>query len=114
MLDEGLKAQLRKITPKILLLTHDYNREVRETMQQLWSTMVPVEEESRVLEEKWPEILKECLDNFKAKEFRKRLSACLLLAELVPSKTWEQIEANFKDLFLGTLAITDDDIDKVK
>jgi hypothetical protein len=32
MLDEGLKAQLRKITPKILLLTHDYNREVRETM----------------------------------------------------------------------------------
>jgi hypothetical protein len=51
--------------------------------------MVPVEEESSVLEEKWPEILKECLDNFKAKEFRKRLSGCLLLAELVPNKTWE-------------------------
>jgi hypothetical protein len=76
--------------------------------------MVPVEEESSVLEEKWLEILKECLDNFKAKEFRKRLSACLLLGELVPNKNWQQIEGSFKELFLGTLALTDDDIDKVK
>jgi len=76
--------------------------------------MVPVEEESSVLEEKWQEILKECLDNFKAKEFRKRLSACLLLVELIPTKTWQQIEGNFKELFLKTLALTDDDIDKVK
>jgi len=76
--------------------------------------MVPVEEESSVLEEKWQEILKECLDNFKAKEFRKRLSACLLLAELVPTKTWQQIEGNFQELFLKTLALTDDGIDKVK
>lgn len=50
----------------------------------------------------------------KQKEFRKRLSAALVLCDLVPNRTWAQIKDKFKDLFLGSLALLDDDMDAVK
>ena len=43
MLDERLKENLMKIAPKIYLLTHDYNSEVRDTMKHLWGTLVDVD-----------------------------------------------------------------------
>lgn len=46
MLDDRLKQKLLKIAPKIYMLTFDYNQEVRDTMRQLWATLVPVEEET--------------------------------------------------------------------
>ena len=79
MLDERLRTDLMKIAPKILMLTYDYNDEVRDTMRELWATLINVEEESRLIEEKWPEILKEALVQMKQREFRKRLSASLVL-----------------------------------
>jgi len=79
MLDDGLKDDLLKITPKILILTYDYNVEVRDTMRQLWSTLIDVDKEQQILEEKWPEIFVEALSCMKQKEFRKRISACLVL-----------------------------------
>jgi len=33
MLDDRLKEKLMKITPKIFMLTYDYNQEVRDTMR---------------------------------------------------------------------------------
>ena len=45
MMDDRLKNDLLKITPKILMLTYDYNEEVRETMRQLWSTLIDVKKE---------------------------------------------------------------------
>ena len=45
LLDERLKNDLLKITPKILMLTYDYNEEVRDTMRQLWGTLIDVKEE---------------------------------------------------------------------
>jgi hypothetical protein len=50
----------------------------------------------------------------KQKEFRKRLSACLVLQDLLPNRTWAQIKDNFKELFLGSLGLLDDDIEGVK
>lgn len=50
----------------------------------------------------------------KQKEFRKRLSACLVLTDLLPNKSWKQLKDNFKELFLGSLALLDDDMDAVK
>jgi division protein CdvB (Snf7/Vps24/ESCRT-III family) len=49
VLDEKLKEDLRKIAPKILILTYDYNQEVQETMKQLWSALVDVEKESELI-----------------------------------------------------------------
>jgi hypothetical protein len=43
------------------MLTYDYNEEVRDTMRQLWGTLIDVKEEQQVIEDKWPEILKEAL-----------------------------------------------------
>ena len=65
MLDDRLKQDLLKITPKILMLTYDYNDEVRDTMRQLWATLIDVDKEQQVIEEKWPEILKEALSYIK-------------------------------------------------
>lgn len=79
MLDERLRTDLMKIAPKILMLTYDYNDEVRDTMRELWATLINVEQESKLIEDKWPEILKEALVQMKQKEFRKRLSASLVL-----------------------------------
>lgn len=45
MLDDRLKQDLLKITPKILMLTYDYNDGVRDTMKQLWSTLIDVDKE---------------------------------------------------------------------
>lgn len=45
MMDDRLKNDLLKITPKILMLTYDYNDEVRDTMRQLWSTLIDVKKE---------------------------------------------------------------------
>jgi hypothetical protein len=36
------------------------------------------------------------------------------LQDLVPSRSWKEIKPFFKELFLGTLALLDDDIDAVK
>jgi division protein CdvB (Snf7/Vps24/ESCRT-III family) len=65
MLDERLKADLMKITPKILMLTYDYNDEVRDTMRQLWSTLIDVDKEQQVIDEKFHEIVKEALSYMK-------------------------------------------------
>jgi hypothetical protein len=61
MLDDRLKNDLLKITPKILMLTYDYNDEVRDTMRQLWATLIDINKEQEIIEEKWPEILQESL-----------------------------------------------------
>ena len=45
LLEERLKNDLLKITPKILMLTYDYNEEVRDTMRQLWGTLIDIKEE---------------------------------------------------------------------
>ena len=45
MLDEKLSQDLLKIAPKILLLSYDHNDEVKETMKELWSTLIEVEKE---------------------------------------------------------------------
>ena len=45
MMDDRLKNDLLKITPRILMLTYDYNDEVRETMRQLWATLIDVDKE---------------------------------------------------------------------
>ena len=45
MLDEKLRGDLLKISPKILLLSYDHNNEVKETMKELWSSLIEVEKE---------------------------------------------------------------------
>ena len=59
MLDDKLKASLVKLAPKILLLSYDQNRDVSDTMKELWGTLVDVEEENRVITERWKEIYDE-------------------------------------------------------
>ena len=114
MLDDGLKEDLRKLTPKILLLTYDHNPEVRDTMRQLWSTLIDADKEQQVLEEKWPEIFAEALSCMKHKEYRKRISACLVLQDLLPNRKWPEIREHFTELFLQSLALLDDDVEEVK
>lgn len=83
-------------------------------MRQLWGTLIDVKEEQQVIEDKWPEILKEALAYMKQKEFRKRQSAALVLIDYLPNRTWAQVKDNFRELFLGSLGLLDDDIEGVK
>jgi hypothetical protein len=42
MMDDKLKRDLLKIAPRILLMTYDYNKEVSETMKELWSSLIEI------------------------------------------------------------------------
>ena len=72
MFDDKLKAELLKIAPKILLLSYDHSNEVKETMKELWSTLVEVEKEEQFINERWDEIFKQALDGLVSKEYRRR------------------------------------------
>ena len=45
MLDEKLRGDLLKISPKILLLSYDHNDEVKQTMKELWGSLIEIEKE---------------------------------------------------------------------
>lgn len=49
MLDEKLRNDLMRIAPKILLLSYDHNDGVKETMKDLWSSLIEVEKEEDVI-----------------------------------------------------------------
>ena len=57
-------------------------------MKQLWCQMVDAEKESAVIEENWDDILKLALEAMESKEFRKRLSGALILADYIPNREW--------------------------
>ena len=59
MLDEKLKANLVKLAPRILLLSYDQNRDVSDTMKELWGNLVDAEEEPKIIAERWTEIYDE-------------------------------------------------------
>ncbi|CDW80673.1 proteasome-associated protein ecm29 homolog [Stylonychia lemnae] len=114
MLDEKLKSDLMKIAPKILLLTYDHNPGVKETMRDLWSNLIEVEKEDEIIIKRWPEIFKEAYSGLHSKEYRKRQSSALALSDFMSKMEWPLIKDKFKDLFLNSLALLDDDKDTVK
>ena len=83
MLDEKLSQDLLKIAPKILLLSYDHNDEVKETMKELWSTLIEVEKEEEIINSRWDEIFKEAFEGLSSKEYRRRQSAALALTDLL-------------------------------
>lgn len=83
MLDEKLRGDLLRIAPKILLLSFDHNNEVKETMKELWTSLIEIEKEEQIINERWDEILKEALDGLESKEYRRRQSSALALSDLL-------------------------------
>jgi hypothetical protein len=45
MLDEKLKGDLLRIAPRILLMSYDHNNEIKDTMKELWSSLIEIEKE---------------------------------------------------------------------
>lgn len=114
MLDEKLSRDLLKIAPKILLLTYDHNDEVKETMKQLWSTLVEVEKEEQIINSRWEEIFKEAFAGLNSKEYRRRQSASLALTDLLANREWYQLKERFREVFLLSFGLLDDNNDGVK
>ena len=105
MLDDKLKDSLRKLAPKILLLSYDQNRDVSDTMRELWSSLVDVEEEQKVITERWEEIYDEAYKGIEVSEYsRNKLTSVRALADLLPNRTWKEIKKNFRKVFLTCLA----------
>lgn len=88
MLDEKLRGDLLKIAPKILMLSYDHNNEVKETMKELWSSLIEVEKEEQVINERWEEIYKESFAGLNSKEYRRRQSSALALSDLLGQRSW--------------------------
>lgn len=88
VMDEKLRVNLLKIAPKILLLSYDHNNEVKETMRELWSSLIEVEKEEVVINERWTEIFKEAIEGLNSKEYRRRQSSALALSDFMANRTW--------------------------
>ena len=52
-------------------------------MRQLWSSLIPVEEEPHFIVDRWEELFAACVTGIKAEAWRTRQSACLCLTDLV-------------------------------
>lgn len=76
--------------------------------------MIDVDNEAKVYAEKWPEILTLALEAMEKREFRNRLSGCLVLADLVPNREWDDIKPKFRELFTGALSLWGDDMETVR
>jgi hypothetical protein len=72
MLDDRLKKDLLKIAPKILLLSYDHSDEIKETMKELWNSIVEIKDEEKIINDRWPDIYKEAFKGLESKEYRKR------------------------------------------
>jgi hypothetical protein len=88
MLDERLRGDLLKIAPKILLLSYDHNNEVKETMKELWSSLIDIEKEETIINSRWDEIFKEAFEGLNSKEYRRRQSSALALSDLLNQRSW--------------------------
>lgn len=87
-MDEKLRGNLLKIAPKILLLSYDHNNEVKETMKELWTSLIDVEKEEQIINDRWPEIFKEAFEGLNSKEYRRRQSSALALSDFMGNRTW--------------------------
>lgn len=114
VMDEKLKGNLLKIAPKILLLSYDHNNEVKETMKELWSSLIDVEKEEQIINERWDEIFKEAFEGLNSKEYRRRQSSALALSDFMGNRSWPQIKRRFREVYLISLALLDDQKDSVK
>jgi proteasome component ECM29 len=88
VMDEKLRGNLLKIAPKILLLSYDHNNEIKETMKELWTSLIDVEKEEQVINERWSEIFKEAFDGLNSKEYRRRQSSALALSDFMANRSW--------------------------
>lgn len=88
MMDEKLRGDLLRIAPKILLMTYDHNNEVKETMRELWGSLIEVEKEEEIINSRWNEIFKEAFEGLNSKEYRRRQSSALALSDLLAQRTW--------------------------
>lgn len=107
---------MREIAPKILLLSYDPNEEIEKTMKQLWHSLVNDEsDEQEFIQERWKEIIKLAIEGLNCdSEWRKREAACSALTDLMPQRSWIQLQVNFRDIFLTALSLLDDRKDSVK
>ena len=117
MLDEKLKANLVKLAPRILLLSYDQNRDVSDTMKELWGNLVDAEEEPKIIAERWTEIYDEAskaLSSTDKNQARNKLGAVRALTDLLPNRTWGEIKKHFRMVFLTCIASVDSEKDTMK
>ena len=84
-------------------------------MKELWSTMIDVDKENELMQERWDEIYHECFKAIQGNTYRQKQAAMLALTDLLPNREWTIIQKNFRIVFLTALASVEDaDKDSVK
>ena len=76
--------------------------------------MVEVEKEEQFINSRWDEIFEEAFEGLNSKEYRKRQSSALALSDLMGKREWPQIKERYREIFLISLALLDDQKDSVK
>ncbi len=83
-------------------------------MKELWSTLIEIQDEDKIIESRWPEIFKEAFQGLSSKEYRRRQSSALALSDLMMKRSWDEVKLKFREVFLTSLGMLDDDKDTVK
>ena len=84
-------------------------------MRELWTVLIDIDQENKVIEERWNEIYEEAYKGIKNEENpRNKLRAVKALTELMGNRTWAEIKKHFRVIFLTSLASLDSEKEKVK
>ena len=84
-------------------------------MRELWTVLIDIDQENKVIEERWSEIYEEAFKGIKNNENpRNKLRAVRALSELMGNRTWAEVKKNFRVIFLTALASLDSEKDEVK
>ena len=84
-------------------------------MRELWTVLIDIDQEAKVIEERWSEIYEEAYKNIKSTENdRNKLRAIRAMTDLMGTRSWSEISSHYRVIFLTALASLDSDKTKEK
>lgn len=84
-------------------------------MRQLWTVLIDIDQEAKVIEDRWSEIYEEAFKSIKSTENpRNKLRAIRAMTDLMGTRTWAEMQCHFRVIFLTSLASLESEKGKEK
>ena len=98
--EEELAPLLPKIVPKLYRLLHDPSPGVEESMKMFWYSLV--KDPTDTLNQFFPLIVEELLEQLGSHLWRNRQSSAAALADLIRGRKWVELKGYFQRIWEGT------------
>ncbi|KAI9007097.1 proteasome stabiliser-domain-containing protein [Gaertneriomyces semiglobifer] len=103
-----LEPYLPRLVPKLFRMMHDPNPGVASSMRNIWNQLVKDETKSKISEEYFELILKECLSGMGDRQWRVREAGALALGDLIQGKPLTKLLPHLEEIWEMTFRGLDD------